>query len=73
MTIDNEQELRLAYENIARMYNLCDRISADTTGYPETRSDEIDGVKAMIRTIERQIVAYHSSHPERAHEPTSVG
>jgi hypothetical protein len=66
MTIDNEQELRLAYENITRMYRLCDRIEADSTGDPETRAAEVDGVKAMIRKIERQIAAYFATHPEKA-------
>ncbi len=66
MTIDNEQELRLAYEQVTKMYKLCDRIEADPTGDPATRAAEIDGIKAMIRKIERQIAAYYTAHPEIA-------
>jgi hypothetical protein len=58
MTIDNDVEARMAYENLARMYGLCDRIAADPTGHPETRKDEIDGVQAMVRKIERQLLGY---------------
>ena len=72
MTIDNEQELRYAYEDIARMYKLCDRIAADTTGHPKTREDEMVSVKAMIRKIERQIAAYFAAHPEKAKQPEKV-
>ena len=66
MTIDNEQELRLAYEQVTNMYKLYDRIASDSTGDPETRAAEIDGIKAMIHKIERQITDYYAAHPERA-------
>lgn len=66
MQIENVMELRYAYENIARMYGLCDRIEADCSGDPETRAAEVDGVKAMIRKIERQIAVYYAEHPEIA-------
>jgi hypothetical protein len=69
MTIDNEVELRYAYEQIARMYSLCDRIASDATGDPATRAAEIDGIKAMISKIERQIATYYAAHPERMKEP----
>ena len=72
MTIDNEQELRYAYEDIAGMYKLCDAIAADSTGFPQTREDEIESVKAMIRKIERQIAAYYAAHPEKARQPEKV-
>jgi hypothetical protein len=65
MTLDSELDLRHAYESIARMYQLCDRIAADTTGDAETRADEIEGVKMMIRKIEKQIAAYFAAHPDR--------
>jgi hypothetical protein len=58
MTIDDDSEARAAYENLVRMYSLCDRIAADTTGHPETRKDEIEGVQAMVRKIERQLLGY---------------
>lgn len=72
MTIENENELRYAYESIARMYQQCDRIAADTTGHASTRADEIEGVRGMIRKIERQIAAYYAAHPEIAREPANV-
>ena len=64
MTLDSELDLRHAYESIATMYQLCDRIAADTSGDAQTRADEIEGVKMMIRKIEKQIAAYFSAHPD---------
>lgn len=72
MTIQNEQEMRYAYENIARMYTLCDAIASDTTGHQETRADEIESVKAMIRKIERQIAAYYAAHPQEMPQPAGI-
>jgi hypothetical protein len=72
MTIENEQQLRYAYEHIVRMYKLIDQIEADTTGCPETREDQIEGVRAMMRKIERQIAAYFEAHPERIRIPEKV-
>jgi hypothetical protein len=66
MTMDNEGELRHAYESITKMYQLCDRLSADTTGDAVTRADEIESLRMMIRKIERQTAAYYAAHPERA-------
>jgi hypothetical protein len=65
MTIDNELELRHAYEDITRLYHLCDRITAQTTGDPSTRADEVESIRMLIRKIERQIAAYFAAHPER--------
>jgi hypothetical protein len=58
MTINSDAEASAAYENLVRMYGLCDRIAADPTGHPETRKDEVESVRAMIRKIERQLLAY---------------
>jgi hypothetical protein len=63
--ISTEQELRHAYESIAKMYVLRDRLAADRSGLLETRADEVESVEAMIRKIERQIAAYFAAHPER--------
>jgi hypothetical protein len=68
MTIDNDLEARFAYENLVRMYSLCDRIAADPTGHPETRKDEVEGVQAMIHKIERQLLAYLTR--KYANDPT---
>jgi hypothetical protein len=68
MTINNDVEASAAYENLARMYGLCDRIAADATGYPETRKDEVESVRAMIRKIERQIAGLpYTEVRERSH------
>ena len=72
MTIENEQQLRSSYEHIVRMYELIDKIAADTTGHPETREDEIESVRGMIGKIERQIAAYYAAHPERVRKPDQV-
>jgi hypothetical protein len=51
------------------MYDLIDRIAVDTTGKPETREDEIEGIRGMIRKLERQIAAFYAEHPERIAPP----
>ena len=66
MTLESELDLRHAYESIAKTYELCDRLRADTTGDADTRADEVESVKMMIRKIEKQIAAYYAAHPERA-------
>lgn len=65
MKIDVELELRHDYELLVKMYNLCDKIAADTYGTPSAGEAELEGVKAAIRKIEREIVAFHLAHPER--------
>jgi hypothetical protein len=72
MTIENEQQLRSSYVHIVHMYDLIDKIAADTTGHPETREDEIESIRGMIRKIERQIAAYHAAHPYEVREPEKV-
>ncbi len=66
--INGERELRYAYESVAKMYSLRDRLAADTSGDPQTRADEVEGVEAMIRKVERQIAEYLAAHPERTRE-----
>jgi len=56
--IENEDQLRYSVQSVAKMYDLCDRIGAQTIGDPETREDEIDGVRSMIRKLEREIAEY---------------
>jgi hypothetical protein len=68
VTLENEQQLRDAYKHIARMYELIEMIERDTTGHPEGREDQIEGIRAMIRKIERQIAAYRAAHPEESRE-----
>jgi hypothetical protein len=65
MTLDSELDLRHAYESLAKMYQLCDRLKADTTGGADTRADEVESVKMMIRKVDKQIAAYYAAHPER--------
>ena len=69
MKIDLEIELRHDYELLVRMYNLCDKIEADTYATPSGREAELEGVKSAIRKIEREIVAFHLAHPERIDLP----
>jgi hypothetical protein len=66
MTLENESDLRHAYESITKMYQLCDRLAAVANGDASTRADEIESVQMMIRKIEKQIAAYYAAHPERA-------
>lgn len=70
MTIENEAELRDAYETIAKMYRLSERVAQDAIGDPETTEAVRDGIHAMIRKIERQIVAYLAKNPQHL-EPTA--
>ena len=69
MKIDTELELRHDYELLVKMYNLCDKIAADTYATPSGREAELEGVKSAIRKIEREIVAFHLAHPERIDLP----
>jgi len=65
-TIASEKELRSSYETITRMYNLRDRVAADTTGDLATRDEQVVGIEMMIRKIERQIAQYLAKQPEKA-------
>ena len=64
MIIENEDHLRHAFDSIAKMYALCDQIAASPYGHPTTREDEIEGVRAMMRKIQRDILAFHAAHPD---------
>jgi hypothetical protein len=72
MTIENEAELRDAYESIAKMYRLSERIAQDAIGDPETTEDICDGIHAMMRKIERQIVEYVAKNPQHLEPPIKV-
>ena len=65
MTLRSEADLRRAYKSITSMYRLRDRLAQETTGHPTLREDEVAGIEAMIRKIERQIAEYLAAHPER--------
>jgi hypothetical protein len=56
--IENEEQLRYSIQSVAKMYDLCDRIAAQTTGDPDTRADEVESTTSMIRRIEREIGEY---------------
>jgi hypothetical protein len=56
--IENEAQLRYSIQSVAKMYDLCDRIAAQTIGDPETREDEIESIQNMIRKIEREVAEY---------------
>jgi hypothetical protein len=56
--IESEEQLRHSVKVLARMYTLCDCISAQTIGDPDTRADEIEGVGSAIRKIELEIAEY---------------
>ena len=56
--IENEQQLQYSIQSLAKMYDLCERIAAQTIGDPETREDEIEGIESMIRKIEREVAEY---------------
>ncbi len=64
MLIENDDHLRHAFDSLSKMYDLCDQIAASPYGHPSTREDEIEGVRAMMRKIQRDILAFHAAHPE---------
>ena len=72
MILENETELVYTYEQIARLYRLSERMEKDSAPDDDLRADEIEGVRAMIRKMERQVVAYYESHPERLKIPQRV-
>jgi len=51
------------------MYDLRDRVRADTTGNPELREEQAIGIEMMIRKIERQIAQYLACREEQAEAP----
>jgi hypothetical protein len=67
--IENEAELRSTYETVTRMYNLRDRVVAESTGNPELRKEEAISIEMMIRKLERQIAAYLACREEQAEAP----
>jgi len=60
----NEDHLRHAFDSISKMHSLCDQITASPHGYPTTREDEVEGIRAMMRKIQRDTLAFHAAHPE---------
>lgn len=65
--IQDELELRYAYEALAKMYRLRDRCAAETIGTPEARADVVAGIDNQIHKIEQEIAAYlaQRSEPEK--------
>ena len=56
--IENEGQLQYSIQSLAKMYDLCERIAAQTIGDPETREDEIESIESMIRKIEQEVAEY---------------
>ena len=56
--IENEAQLRYSIQSVAKMYDLCEKIAAQTIGHPQTREDEIESIESMIRKIEREVAEY---------------
>jgi hypothetical protein len=55
---ETEEQRRYSIHSVAKMYDLCDRIAAQTIGDADTRADEIESTASMIRKIEREIGEY---------------
>lgn len=72
--ISTERELRHSIQTLAKQYNLVDKIAAQTTGFPETREDEIIGVKAAMCHVEGEIAHYLAAkYGYVKPEPVSTG
>ncbi len=69
MTLETEDDLVTTYEKNARLYRLAERMQSDAAANEDLRAAEVEGVRAMIRKMERQIIAYYESHPERLQLP----
>ena len=72
MILETETELVFTYEQIARLYRLAERMEAGATPNDALKADEIEGVRAMIRKMERQVAAFYESHPDRLKLPQRV-
>lgn len=72
MTIENDTDLRDAYENVAKMYRLSERIAREDVGDAETSEDVRDDIHAMIWKIERQIIKYLTKNSQRMELPDKV-
>ena len=71
MILETETELVVTYEKLARLYHLADRMSAELSE-DKVKDQEIEGVRAMIRKMERQVAAFYESHPDRLKLPQRV-
>ena len=69
MTLETESELIGTYEKIARLTRLIEKMQREPRENEELRDAEIDGLRAMVRKMERGIVAYYDAHPERLNLP----
>ena len=71
MILETETELVVTYEKLARLYHLADRMSAELSE-DKVKDQEIEGVRAMIRKMERQVAAFYESNPDRLKLPQRV-
>jgi len=54
----NEQELRHAYEVMAKMYGLRDRCAQEPVWSQDLREEVVAGIEAQMRQVEREIAEY---------------
>ena len=71
MILETETELFYTYEQIARLYRLAERMEKELCDN-DLKDQEIEGVRAMIRKMERQVAAFYESNPDRLKLPQRV-
>ena len=69
MILETEDDLVYTYERIVRLHRLAEKMHGEMTDNDTLKADEIEGVYAMIRKMERQVAAYYAAHPERLKSP----
>jgi hypothetical protein len=64
--IENDKQLQYAYENLAKMSQLRERVLAETLGDPDTQQDVAEGIATQMRKIEREVADYLLEHVQKA-------
>ncbi len=61
--LDNERELRHAYETMTRLYQVRDKCAVEPAWDEENRAQVVAGIEAQMRKVEREIAEYLGEHP----------
>lgn len=61
--LEDEQELRYAYEAMARLNRLRERSAREPAWDDEGRKQVVAGIEAQMRKIEREIADYLAQNP----------
>jgi hypothetical protein len=74
--IEDEEQLRYAYEVMVRMHNQRERCAVEPLWHPTAREDVVEGIENQMRKVEREIAEYLAKKyaeelPEREAAPAA--